>query len=264
MTPPDAGTTLRLVEMVAAAAVIQGTLELLVTRRALADDGTWRWATLAPELRWLAPLLAYRPFLALLVARLALAALLLAGVRPGVAPALWITSLLVNIRFRGSSNGGSDMMQMVVLTALVVAHAAGPLGDWLGIPSGVLVSAALLYVATQAMMSYFIAGVVKIINAPWRSGAALASFVATPHFGTPAALRRLLSGRTALLAASWSVMLFECLFPVAFLDPRLALVMVSIAGLFHLGNVAAFGLNRFLLTWAATWPAVVHASSLMP
>lgn len=255
MTPLDAAHALRLVELLAAAAVMQGSLELLVTRRALSDDGTWRWPTLARELPWLAPLLAYRPFLVLLGARLVAAVLLLAGVHRGTAVVLWVTSLLVNIRFRGSSNGGSDMMLMVVLSALVVAQ--------LGASSPLLVNVALVYIAAQATLSYFIAGVVKIVNAPWRSGAALASFLATPHFGTPAALRQVMSGRGALLAASWSVMLFECLFPVALLGPAPAIAMATIACCFHLGNVAAFGLNRFLLAWAATWPAVIYASSLI-
>ncbi len=255
MTTLDATRALRLVEVLAAVAVIQGSLELLVTRRALSDEGTWRWPTLAREVPWLSPVLAYRPFLAVLGARVITAVLLLAGVHGGTAVVLWVTSLLVNIRFRGSSNGGSDMMLMVVLSALVVAQ--------LEATSPVLVNVALVYIAAQATMSYCIAGVVKIINAPWRSGDALASFLATPHFGTPATLRRVMSGRGALLATSWSVMLFECLFPVALLGPAPAIAMVTIACLFHLGNVAAFGLNRFLLAWAATWPAVIYASSLM-
>lgn len=255
MTPLDAARALRLVEVLAAVAVIQGSLELLVTRRSLSDEGTWRWPTLAREVSWLAPLLAYRPFLVVLGARVIAAALLLAGVHSGTAVVLWVASLLVNIRFRGSSNGGSDMMLMVVLSALVVAQ--------LDSSSPLLANAALVYIAAQATMSYFIAGVVKIVNAPWRSGDALTSFLATPHFGTPVALRQVMSGRGAVLAASWSAMLFECLFPVALLGPAPAITMVSIACLFHLGNVAAFGLNRFLLAWAATWPAVVYASYLI-
>lgn len=255
MTPIDARDALRLVEVLAAASALQGTAELLVTRRSFSDEGTWRWSTLAREVRWLSPLLAYRPFLAVLGARFIAAVLLLTGVHDGTAMVLWGSSLLVNLRFRGSSNGGSDMMLMVVLSALVVAQ--------LGASSPVLVSAALVYIAAQSTMSYFIAGVVKLINAPWRSGDALASFLATPHFGTPVMLRQAMSGRGALLAASWSVMLFECLFPLALLGPTAATFLVTIAFLFHLGNVAAFGLNRFLLAWAATWPAVLYASSLL-
>lgn len=255
MIVPDAPTTMRWIEVLASLSVVQGTLELLAWHRACADDGTWRWSTLSRELRWLAPLLAYRPFVALLAARLAGACLLLAGVRGGVVPILWGTSLLANLRFRGSTNGGSDMMLMVVLTALLVAH--------LGASSAIVVQGALLYVAAQAVMSYFIAGVVKLINAPWRRGTALTSFVSTPHFGTPAALRRLLTRPAPALAASWAVILFECAFPLALTGPRAAALLVALAACFHVGNVAAFGLNRFFLAWAASWPAVIFASTLV-
>lgn len=255
MTSITATTTLRWIEVLASLSVMQGTLELLVWRRHLADNGTWRWSTLSRELRWLAPVLAYRPFVGVLAVRVVSACVLLAGVHGAAAPLLWITSLLTNIRFRGSTNGGSDMMLMVVLTALAVAH--------LGASSPIVVQGALVYVAAQSMMSYFIAGAVKLINAPWRSGAALASFVATPHFGTPAVLRRQLTRPALARLASWAVMLFECAFPLALTGPRAAACFLALAACFHLGNVAAFGLNRFFLAWAASWPAVLFASTLV-
>ncbi|MCC6930195.1 MAG: hypothetical protein IT359_14515 [Gemmatimonadaceae bacterium] len=250
-----APATLRWMALLASLSVMQGTLELLAWRRHLADDGTWRWRTLSRELRWLSPLLAYRPFLMVLAVRVGCALLLLAGVHGATLPLLWITSLLANIRFRGSTNGGSDMMLMVVLSALTVAH--------LGASSPIVVQGALVYVAAQSVMSYFIAGVVKLIDAPWRRGVALASFVATPHFGTPIALRQLLSRPAVAFAASWAVILFECAFPLALTGARAAALFVALAACFHLGNVAAFGLNRFLLAWAASWPAVLHTATLL-
>jgi Vitamin K-dependent gamma-carboxylase len=250
----DAGAAQRAMEVLAALAVMQGTLELLATRRVFADDGVWQWRTLRPDAPWLSWALAYRPFLVLLAIRIVAAMLLLAGVRWGVAPALWVTSLLVSVRFRGTSNGGSDMMLMVVLSALVVAH--------LGASRPAVVSAALLYVAAQSLMSYFIAGVVKAVNAPWRQGTAMRSFVRTPHFGVPAAIVSLFDSRAVSLIVSWGVIVFECAAPLALLDPRVCVAYMSLAALFHLGNVAVFGLNRFLLAWAASWPALLYASSL--
>jgi hypothetical protein len=248
-------TVLRLTELLAALAVVQGTLELLARRAALADDGTWRWSTLAPELRGLGPVLAYRPFLAVLALRLVAAALLLAGVRGAVAPVLWVTSLLVNLRFRGTTNGGSDMMLMVVLSALVVAH--------LGAGSEVLVRAALLYVAAQGVMSYFIAGVAKLGSPAWRDGTAVARLLATPHFGVPSALALALDAPGRRRLAAWGILAFECVVPLALLAPHAMLVYVVLAALFHVVNAWAFGLNRFLLVWSATWPAMMFASSLM-
>ena len=143
MNAPTVEVALWWMERLAGLAALQGTLELLVWRRHLRDDGTWRWETLSREMRWLAPLLRYRPFIGILSLRLACAALLLAGVRGATVPVLWLASLLVNIRFRGSTNGGSDMMGMVVLTGVGVAH--------VGASAPVVVQGALVYVAAQAV-----------------------------------------------------------------------------------------------------------------
>jgi hypothetical protein len=248
-------TTLRAVEIVIALALAVGTLELLAVRRALADDGIWRWDTLSAELGALRSVLAYGPFQAVLTLRLASALLLLAGVRGPVAPVLWITTLLVNLRFRGTYNGGSDLMAMVVLTALVVAHA--------GIGSPVLVNVALVYVAVQGVLSYAVSGVAKLANPAWRSGEALGAFVARADLGAPAFVARLLAARARGLVASWAVMAFECGFPLALAGVAAAWAFVAAAVAFHLATVVVFGLNRFLLTWAATWPAVVYVARLL-
>lgn len=258
MTAPTVVEALRWMEVLASLAIVQGTLELLAERASFRDDGTWRWATLARELRLLAPVLRYRPFLALLAVRLLAALLLLAGVRGGahggVSLALWATSLLVNVRFRGTTNGGSDMMLMVVLSALTVAHAA-PNTEWVR-------RAALLYVAAQSFMSYFVAGVAKLASPAWRDGRAVRSFLATPHFAVPPILVRSLLAPARLRAVSWGVMAFECAIPLAVTRPLACAAYLVVALGFHIGNAWAFGLNRFVLAWAASWPALLYVSSL--
>ena len=247
---------LRATEVLVAVAIAIGTLELLALRRAFSDEGTWRWVSLAPELGRMGVVLRYRPFLLLLGVRLVAALALLAGITTGglVALVLWVTSLLVNVRFRGTFNGGSDAMTMVVLTGLAVAH--------LGAGHPVVVTGAMLYIAAQAILSYFIAGVVKVVNPDWRNGEALRAFVARRDVAAPLVVQRLLEGRPARVAASWLVMGFELAFPLALASPPLAFALVGIAAAFHLGNVVTFGLNRFLMAWAASWPAVVAAASL--
>ncbi len=255
MSVPTVPEALRWMELLVALAIVQGTLELLAVRRSFADDGTWRWSTLARELpALLAPVLRYRPFLVVLALRLAAALLLLAGVRGAVAPVLWVTSLLVNVRFRGTTNGGSDMMVMVVLSALSLAHLA-PHVAWAP-------RAAVLYVAAQAFMSYFIAGVAKLTSASWRDGSAIRAFVTTPHFAVPPLLVRSTAARSDLRALAWGVMAFECAAPLALLHPVACATYLVVACCFHIGNAWAFGLNRFVLAWAATWPALLYVSSL--
>lgn len=244
-------TALRAIELLVGLSLAVGTLELLAVRRALADDGIWRWETLAVEMGALRGVLSYTPFRAVLVVRLVASAALMAGVRGPVAPVLWATTLLVNVRFRGTFNGGSDLMAMVLLTALVVAH--------LGAGSAVAVNLAIIYVAVQGVLSYFVAGVVKAVNPDWWRGDALAAFVGRPDFGAPAAVRAAARGPLGR-AASWAVLAFELAFPLAFIGVPVAVGFVAAALLFHLANVVVFGLNRFLLTWAATWPAIVYVA----
>lgn len=255
MTVPTVVATLRGMELLVALAVLQGTLELLAVRRSFSDDGTWRWATLAREMAWLSPLLSYRSFVVLLVVRLFAAILLLAGVHGPVAPLLWTSSLLVNVRFRGTTNGGSDMMIMVVLGALVLAHLM-PHAEWAQ-------QGAVLYVAAQAFMSYFIAGVAKLASAAWRDGGAMRSFLLTPHLDVPPPLVRTFASPNRLRAFAWGVMTFECAAPVALLHPLACVGYIAVALVFHLANAWALGLNRFVLAWAATWPALLYASSLL-
>lgn len=114
---------LRWMQGLAGVAALVGTLELLVTRASWGDDGTWRWRTLRDEMAWAGPFLSTRGFTLLLGARALTAAGLIVAPSLALAGALWVTSLLVNLRFRGPYNGGSDHMLMIVLTALVVAMA---------------------------------------------------------------------------------------------------------------------------------------------
>lgn len=252
------------VSRLVAIAVALQTVELLLVRRVAADDGVWRWATVRRELavfprpvRWLLDaVLAYRGLIALLVARLAAAIALLAVVHVALVSLLLITTVLLALRWRGSVNGGSDFMTLVVLTALTAATA---------VPDQPLVTAgALLYIALQACNSYVVAGVVKLRSRAWRDGTALPAFLAGAVHD-PGRLLALFTRAPALArVAGWAVIALELSFPLALLDPRACAALVAVALAFHAGNVYAFGLHRFLWAWAATYPALFYASHVIP
>jgi hypothetical protein len=246
-----------------AIAVALQTIELLLVRRVAADDGVWRWSTVRRELdvfprplRWLLDrLLGYRGLVAVLGLRLVAALALFAIVHVALVGALLASTILLALRWRGSVNGGSDFMTLVVLTALTVATA---------MPDRPLVTVgALLYIALQACNSYVVAGVVKLRSARWRNGTALPAFLA----GAVHDPRRLLAlfARAPWLArlAGWSVIGLELSFPLALVDPRACAALVGLALVFHAGNVHAFGLHRFLWAWAATYPALFFASRVV-
>jgi hypothetical protein len=255
------------VERVIALAIALSTLETWRMRHAAADDGVWRWEWVRRELAvfprpvraLLDATLRYPRFLVLLGLRLVAAVTLLvppAAAVPGVALAalvvLLVSTLLLALRWRGSVNGGSDFMTLVVLSALTVAAA---------FPARPLVAlGATWYVAIQACNSYFVAGVVKLKSAAWRQGRALPVFLAGAVHDAPR-LRAAFERRPALArVASYAVMLLECSFPLALWRPEACVALCALALAFHVGNVYVFGLNRFLWAWAATYPALYYCS----
>jgi len=247
-------------ERLTALALALQTIELLSLRRAWADDGIWRWALLAPEhrqllppLRWtLGRLLPARPFAAMLWSRLLVTLVLAAGAGRGSAPFLLVTQVAIGVRFRGTFNGGSDSLSVVLLSAL-------SLGQLL--PASALAQkAALLYIAVQVTLSYFVSGVAKLRHAEWRSGRALALVVREGDYGAPHGLVRALDGDTRLAVLSWCVLGFECAFPLAWTGPLASALFVSLGLCFHLGAWLLFGLNRFVFAWAAAYPALLWCS----
>jgi hypothetical protein len=236
-------------------ALVLQTVELLQLRHAWSDEGIWRWNVLAPEhrplfgpLRWsFARLLPARPFAVSLWLRLLAALLLAVGAGRGLAPFLLLTQVAIGVRFRGTFNGGSDTMSVVLLVALCLAQLVAG--------SAAAQRAALLYVAVQLTLSYFMAGVAKLQYADWRSGRALSSFV-KGQYGAPRRLVRALDGKRRLLVLSWCVLGFECGFPLAWWGPASGAVFMGVGLCFHFGTWLLFGLNRFLFAWAAAYPAL--------
>jgi hypothetical protein len=247
-------------ERAIALAVLLQTLELWQIREAYADTGIWRWSTLRAEHRGLpaplrglfALLLPYRCFLGLLIARLLAASLLFGFGTSSVLPGLWLSQLAIAVRFRGTFNGGSDSMTLLILLALSIASFAPQ--------QPLLQSACLLYIGVQASLSYFVAGLAKLKEADWRRGAALPSFVLNTPYGAPVWTRALVGRAHVSMLLSWGVMAFECLFPLSWLDPRVCLGFLAIGAGFHLANALVFGLNRFLFAWAAAYPALLYCS----
>lgn len=237
--------------------------ELLVLRPAWADAGVWSFAVLRDDLRafpravgaGLAPLLGEWGFTVVLALRLVAAVALATTGAPLALPVLVAAQLLVGLRWRGAFNGGSDAITQVVLLGVGVAAL------W---PQSRLVQVgALLHIALQTALSYHVAGVVKLKGARWRSGAALTAFVSDGRYQAPALARRLLSRPALACVAAWAVMAFDTLFPLAFLGPTACHVALGLALVFHVTNVWLFGLNRFLLGWAAAWPAVWYVAAFM-
>jgi hypothetical protein len=239
-----------------AVAAAVATLELLVVRHALSDAGVFAWPVLRRELagapralRGLADVvLSYRGTLVVLGVQLA-AALALPWVdHPAPAWLVLVASLVISIRFRGSYNGGSDAMLIIVALAVALARTAP------GLP---LARAGLAYAAAQLVLSYVVSGVAKLQDPAWREGRALPILVQLAHYRVPARAAALLSRLVIARAAAWSMLVFECGFPLALAHPTVCAVLLGLGAGFHLVNAVLFGLDRFLWTWLAAYPALI-------
>ena len=149
-------------------------------------------------------------------------------------------------RFRGPYNGGADKMLLLAITCVTLARL---------VPSAAEI--ALAYLAVQLVLSYVVAGWVKLCNPDWRSGTALAEVFAYSVYPSSDDVRALAHKRKLLRVGSWAVIGFELAFPMALLSqPALTLALCLATG-FHLANAVLFGLNRFVWAWVATFPALL-------
>lgn len=181
--------------------------------------------------------------------RLLLAILLVAGTGVIAAEALLLlTSALILKRCDGPYNGGSDRLAVLMLFCLLLANLL-PVLRWRELALG--------YLAAQLVLSYAMAGWVKIVNPDWRRGRALNDVFAFSAYPVSEHLRALSALPRLLWCASWGVMLFELLFALSLLDARLLYAALGIAALFHMANALLFGLNRFVWVWIAAYPSLL-------
>ena len=246
-------------ERLIAIALILQTLEFFQIRKSFSSDGIWTWVLIRREfsglphflLRIMDGLLSDRNFLVFLVFRTILSFAALYFHHPLIWGFLWLSTLLISVRWRGTFNGGSDYMTLIVLGAAFIGRAAGDLHyRWIGVALG--------YVGLQTCLSFFVAGVVKLRKEEWRSGKALAGFIESSHYGASPWLQsqfQAFSHPIQLKVLSWGIILFECTFPLGVLNPSVCRFMILGGLFFQLMNTYVLGLNRFFWAWAAAYPA---------
>lgn len=183
------------------------------------------------------------------ITRGVLCALVLAGVLvPWALLGLATAAFFLLLRFQGPYNGGSDRMGILILFSLVGVHFL-PEQNWKEIAFG--------YLAIQLVLSYFISGWVKIVNRDWRQGQALRDVFLFSAYPVGENIRAWADRPRLLVLMSWSVMLFELLFPLSLVSEITFLIGLAVAAIFHLANACLFGLNRFFWVWLAAYPSII-------
>jgi hypothetical protein len=152
---------------------------------------------------------------------------------------------------------GSDQMIVVTMVPLSIMYAVHL--------SGVFALIGVWFLAMQTFLAYGAAGISKLVSPAWRNGSAVGLIFNTACYGSPESSRLLRRFPLLLMVSCWSIISFECSMPLVLVVPHtVALVMLGIGVLFHLGCAAIMGLNGFFWAFVATYPILyfcnVHLS----
>jgi hypothetical protein len=230
------------------------TLELWRIRSACSDDGIWQAQDLKLQGLWMSRLiLSSKSFEGFLILRMLM--ILAAGLSPTSSLFLFLfaSQLLLQFRFRGPFNGGSDYLTTQALASIWIRHSFPE--------SDLIQQMCLLYLGLQVCLSYFISGFTKAFSSSWRKGLALQEFLLAPKYLVPLAWQqRAREGSLLLRIGTYAVLCFELCFPFTLLHPSLCLVAMLIGACFHWMNFRVFGLNRFFWIWLACYPALYETS----
>lgn len=253
----------RRVEVVTAVGALIGGLEMLRIAPAYRDDGLNAWPITRTRLRSLTSgeagrfadvAVRYPRVLGVVALRAVSAGTLVLATgrvaRTGALTGLLGSGALLHLR-SNYGNDGSDHFAMISFSAALV--------DKVFRDDPRVRDAALAFVAAQSCLSYFTSGMVKVTSPVWRSGEAMTGIMRTATYGDPALYRFLRSRPRLSRVAACGVIAFELSFPLVMVLPGpYALALLAGAAAFHVANARFMGLNRFLWSFTATYPAVAH------
>ncbi|MEU4896056.1 hypothetical protein AB0B12_25300 [Streptomyces sp. NPDC044780] len=121
---------------------------------------------------------------------------------------------------------------------------------------------AMRTLALETSLSYLSSGVVKAVSPVWLKGDAVAGVIRTKNYGDPRAHKLLTRYPVVSKALCWGTIAIECGFPLIYVLPKpAARAYLGTMTAFHLGIGAFMGLNRFVLAFGATHPAIHYVLS---
>ncbi|OPC77610.1 hypothetical protein B4N89_41780 [Embleya scabrispora] len=121
---------------------------------------------------------------------------------------------------------------------------------------------AMRTLALETSLSYVASGVVKAVSPVWLKGDAVAGVMRTKSYGDPRAHRLITRYPVISTALSWGTIVIECGFPLIYVLPKpAARAYLATMLVFHVGIGEFMGLNRFVLAFGATHPAIHYVLS---
>lgn len=146
---------------------------------------------------------------------------------------------------------GAYQMNLVTLLALSISSIAG-------VNSEVSV-VCMIFICSELILSYFIAGFFKLISPIWRKSYALPVIFSTRTYGNAFIYEFVRNHSLITSVLTWSVFIFEMSFFCIFFASPLYVPLICILGIiFHLFNSIFMGLNSFLFGFVATYPALLY------
>lgn len=116
----------------------------------------------------------------------------------------------------------------------------------------------IFFIAAQVILSYFTAGISKIISKVWRNGKGLKGILSTNSYSTSFLSQQVTEYPKLTLYLSWYVILWELFFPFSLLfNEYVFFTLLFIAFMFHMSCALIMGLNNFFMVFAAAQICIV-------
>ncbi len=252
---PNLNTAFEITIRILAFGLLLSSLELLKIKKQFNHSGVFSISTVLPFHNNIKLLQKLDSFLKaiLLIQIFASLVLVILGPISLIGRIMLISCLLTMIivrwrRHRGSD--GAEQMMIIVFAAAVFAI--------LPHPSQTRLLMVVMFIAGQLTLSYFTSGIAKLISPSWRRGEALPAILATYNHGSPKVSTLLYKYRSLAFTASWSVIGFECLFPILiFSSYKLMQYTLLVGFIFHLMCAFFMGLNSFIWSFPSLYPCVI-------
>ncbi len=238
--------------------------EILARPRDYENGGIYSWTLIRTKYRWstvgliakaLDVIFVPRAYRFLMLVQIIVAAALFSGVIPAtngvLVLSLFILRSLIHIRHQYGLDG-SDQMNAIILASMTLFYLA---------PTQLSKGVVIGFVAFQSILAYFSSGMAKAISPVWRSGKALSGILNTQSYGSKIAANALRRNPQLSLIACWAVILYQITFPIfALISPTSCAIVLTLGVLFHVSVAVSMGLNNFVWSFTAAYPAVWMAS----
>ncbi|MFC7814423.1 MULTISPECIES: hypothetical protein [unclassified Streptomyces] len=172
------------------------------------------------------------------------------GVRTAGSAVLAVTGAAGRLRSPYGGDGADQLQQVIN----VVLASTGTFMD-----GEKARDVAMRALALETTISYVASGVVKLVSPVWLSGEAFNGVIRTHNYGDQRVYRLVHRYPVVGKLVTWGTIAAEVSFPLVFVLPKpAAKAFLGSMTLFHLGIGQFMGLNRFVLAFGATHPALLY------